>query len=81
MGKPNKTQILIQQEREKRQAELAQIRAAIAKRQKELSMLVEAELKTIGNIEQLDALVCVKPPDPSKNGAPVKEEVSEQRER
>ena len=56
MTKPNKTQVLIKQEREKRQAELAQIDAAINQRQNELQQLMQTKLKTIGCIEQLNEL-------------------------
>ncbi len=56
MSKPNKTQVLIKQEREKRQAELAQIDAAINQRQNELQQLMQARLKNIGSIEQLEEL-------------------------
>ena len=56
MSKPNKIQVLIKQEREKRQAELAQIDAAINQRQNELQQLMQTKLKTIGCIEQLNEL-------------------------
>ena len=56
----SKNKTLIQQEREKRQQELAQIEAHIVKRQQELSQLAQARLKTIGCLEQLDALEPVK---------------------
>ena len=52
----NKTQVLIQQEREKRLGELKSIEAAMAQRQQQLSQLAEARLKTIGCLEQLDEL-------------------------
>ncbi len=56
MGKPNKTQVLIKQELEARQSELAQIEGGIQQREKELSALTQARLKTIGAIEQLKDL-------------------------
>ncbi len=56
MGKPNKTQVLIQQELEARQSELAQIEGGLQQREKELSALTQARLKTIGAIEQLKDL-------------------------
>ena len=52
----NKTQVLIQQEREKREGELKSIEAAMDQRQRELSQLAETRLRTIGCLEQLDAL-------------------------
>ena len=56
MGKPNKTQVLIQQELKTRQSELAQIEGGIQQREQELSALTQARLKTIGAIEQLKDL-------------------------
>ena len=61
----NKTQVLIQQEREKRQGELAGIEAAMAQRERQLSKLAEARLKTIGCLEQLEAL---EPVEKGKEG-------------
>lgn len=76
----NKTQILIQEERAKRQANIAQLNAMISKGQQQLNEWQTALLKNIGAIEQLDELLGIKPPDPSDNGAPEKEEVSEKKE-
>lgn len=52
----NKTQVRIIEEREKCLAQLKGIEAAMAKRERELSQLAEARLKTIGALEQLDEL-------------------------
>lgn len=65
MGKKN-SKIKIQEERAKRMANIAKLNAML--------------LKQIGALEQLDALEGIKPPDPSDNGAPVKEKVSEKKE-
>ena len=68
----------IQKEREKRQQQLALTQQEKAQLQSRLSQLNVMELKLIGAIEQLDELEGVKPPEPSKDGAP--KEVLEEKE-
>lgn len=72
--------IKIQEERAKRQANVAQLNAMIVKGQQQMNEWQAALLKNIGALEQLDELEGVKPADPSDNGAPVKEKVSEKKE-
>ena len=71
--------IKIQEEREKRMANIAQLEYIIAQKQRSLNNDKEALLKNIGALEQLDELEGVKPVDPSDNGSLVKEEVAEKK--
>lgn len=57
MGKPNKTQVLIKQELQTRQAELVQIETAIQQGKQELAQLEVIRLKTAGALEQLTDLL------------------------
>lgn len=70
--------IKIQEEREKRQQQLAQVEYMIAQGQKTLANNQAARLKLIGALEQLDELEGVKPVAPSNDGAP--KEILEKKE-
>ena len=79
MAKKN-GKIRIQEEREKRQANIAQLNAMIIRAQQQLNEWQAALLKNIGALEQLDELEGVKPVDPSDNGALVKEKELDKKE-
>lgn len=70
----------IQEEREKRQSNIAQLNAMIAEAKQQLAELQTALLKNIGGLEQLDELEGVEPAEPSDHNNPVKEEIIEEKQ-
>ena len=66
----------IQEAREKRQANIAQLELMIAGAQQQFAEWQAALLKNIGALNQLDELEGIKPVDASNNGSPVKEKVA-----